>query len=37
MSNVILWTVLSMAKLVKPVALPSKVSATMSGGKVVKS
>ena len=37
MSNVILWTVLSMAKLVKPVALPSKVSATMSGGKVAKS
>ena len=37
MSNVLTWTVLAMAGKVKPVTLPSKVSATMSGGKVTKS
>jgi len=37
MSNAMMWTVLAMANKIKPVTLASKVSATMSGGKVVKS
>jgi hypothetical protein len=37
MSDVLSWTVLAMAGKVKPVALASKVSASMSGGKVTKS
>lgn len=37
MSNVMTWTVLAMAGKVKPVALPSKVSAAMAGGKIAKS
>lgn len=36
MSDAMMWTVLAMANKIKPVALPSKVSATMSGGKIVK-
>jgi hypothetical protein len=37
MSNVMTWTVLAMAGKVAPVALPSKVSASMSGGKITRS
>jgi len=37
MSDVLSWTVLAMAGKVKPVALASKVSASMSGGKITKS
>ncbi len=37
MSDVLTWTVLAMAGKVKPVALPSKVSAAMSAGKITRS
>ena len=37
MNNVLTWTVLALAGKVKPVALKSKTSVTMSAGKVTRS
>ncbi len=37
MSDAMTWTVLALAGKVAPVALPSKVSAAMSGGKITRS